>query len=266
MSSIKVDRMSPSALRELGMSLEYVRPDPKRTRDGYMEPRVRNVAIGSATAHRSHRKHRSSPSTRRHRGSEEDEVVYHHSSSHRSSRELDSALAQASVSSRGTSQDLAVRPRRVRTHQLPSPPPEDFQYRRGQVELVPRALGAHTSQDLQGFGAWCEPIASSQQQVSAGSSYNYEDAPQSTRSRRDSICIAPSTPRDRLLPTPDLSPLPTHFVFCPCCVDEEGRINETWHMAGPEKMDTQCRLPLMVSPVTRVVILTSGSGICNGIH
>jgi hypothetical protein len=65
---------------------------------------------------------------------------------------------------------------------------------------------------------------------------------------------------------PELSPLPTHFVFCPCCVDEEGRINETWHMAGPEKMETQCRLPLMVRAFTCVVILTNGSGICNGIH
>lgn len=221
------------------MSLDYGRADTKRSRETYMEPRVRTAAIDNVMAHRSHSKHRSGPSTKRHRCSEEGEAVHHHSSSRRSSRELDSVLAQASVSSRGTSQDLAVRPRRVRAHQLPSPPPEDFHYRRGQVELVPRTHGSHTSRDLQGFGAWCEPIASPQQQVFAGSSYNYEDASQSTRSRRDSISIAPSTPRDRLLPMPELSPLPTHFVFCPCCVDEEGRINETWHMAGPEKMETQ---------------------------
>ncbi|ETS06780.1 hypothetical protein M419DRAFT_23349 [Trichoderma reesei RUT C-30] len=164
MSSIAVDRRSPTSLRELGMSLDYGRADTKRSRETYMEPRVRTAAIDNVMAHRSHSKHRSGPSTKRHRCSEE---------------------------------------------------------------------------DLQGFGAWCEPIASPQQQVFAGSSYNYEDASQSTRSRRDSISIAPSTPRDRLLPMPELSPLPTHFVFCPCCVDEEGRINETWHMAGPEKMETQ---------------------------
>ncbi|KAH0494544.1 hypothetical protein TgHK011_001161 [Trichoderma gracile] len=239
MSSIKVDRMSPTSLRQLGMSLDHGRADTKRTREGYMEPRVRNAANDNAMAHKSHSKHHSGRSTKRHRCSEGGEAVHHHSSSHRSSRELDSVLAQASVSSRGTSQDLAVRPRRVGTHHLPSPPPEDFQYRRGQVELVPRALGSRTSRDLQGFGAWCDPIASPPQQVFAGSTYNYEDAPQSTRGRRDSISIAPSTPRDRLLPTPELSPLPTHFVFCPCCVDEDGRINETWHMAGPEKMETQ---------------------------
>ncbi|KAL6880815.1 hypothetical protein J3F83DRAFT_719915 [Trichoderma novae-zelandiae] len=250
MSSIKVDRMSPSSSRGLVMSLDYSKADTKRTRVANKEPRVSNIAIDDAMSHRSHRQHRSSLSTKRHRYSDEDEAVHHHSSSHRSSRELDSVLVQASVSSRGTSQDLAVRPRRVRTQQLPSPPPEDFQYRRGQVEPVPSAIGAQRSRDLQGFGAWCDPVASPQQQVFAGSPYSYEDVPQSTRSRRDSICIAPSTPRDRLLPTPELSPMPTHFVFCPCCVDEEGRINETWHMAGHEKMDTQCRLPLMVSPAT----------------
>ncbi|PTB67694.1 hypothetical protein BBK36DRAFT_1197598 [Trichoderma citrinoviride] len=243
--------LSPSSSRELVMGLDYSRADTKRAREGYMEPRVRNVAIANAMAHRSHGHHRSGSSTKRYRPSEGGEAVHHHSSSHRSSRELDSVLAQASVSSRGTSQDLALRPRRARTHQLPSPPPEDFPYRHGQVEPVPRAIGTQTSRDLQGFGAWCDPIASPQQQVFAGSPYSYEDAPQSTRSRRDSISIAPSTPRDRLLPMPELSPMPTHFVFCPCCVDEEDRINETWHMAGPEKMDTQRRLPLMDSRVSR---------------
>ncbi|KAL7810858.1 hypothetical protein V8C26DRAFT_409563 [Trichoderma gracile] len=175
MSSIKVDRMSPTPLRQLGMSLDHGRVDTKSTREGFMDPRVRNAANDNAMAHKSHSKHHSGRSTKRHRRSEEGEAVHHHSSSHRSSR----------------------------------------------------------------FGAWCDPIASPPQQVFAGSTYNYEDAPQSTRGRRDSISIAPSTPRDRLLPTPELSPLPTHYVFCPCCVDEDGRINETWHMAGPEKMETQ---------------------------
>ncbi|KAH6610048.1 hypothetical protein Trco_000068 [Trichoderma cornu-damae] len=75
-----------------------------------------------------------------------------------------------------------------------------------------------------------------QQGLPTESPYSSEEISQSRRANRFD---APSTPRDRLLPTPELSPMPTHFVFCPCCVEEEGRINETWHMAGHEKMDTQ---------------------------
>ncbi|KAL7944195.1 hypothetical protein V8C42DRAFT_326116 [Trichoderma barbatum] len=238
MSSINMDRMSLRSPREIVMSLDNNRTDTRRTREGHMEPRIHNAPIDDLMPHKSHRSHGSGHSTKRRRHSEVDEAVDQHSSSHRASRELDSVLVQPSVSSRGgRSQDLAWEPRRPRKHHLPSPPPDESQrYRRGHVEPFPGATGTQRSRDLRGFGAWCDPIAMPQQELFAEIPYESEEIAQSRRSNRSN---APSTPRDRLLPMPELSPMPTHFVFCPCCVDEEGRINETWHMAGHEKMDTQ---------------------------
>lgn len=231
------------------MSLDYSKADTRRTRESYMESRIHNAAIDDLMPHGSHRDYRSGPSTKRRRYSEADEAVDQHSSSHRSSRELDSVLVQPSVSSRGVrSQDLAREHRRSRKHHLPSPPPDETQrYRRVQAESFASATRAQRNRDLRGFGAWCDPIAVPQQELFDESPYIREDIPQSRRTTRSN---APSTPRNRPLPTPELSPMPTHFVFCPCCVDEEGRINETWHMAGHEKMDTQCKPPLGASPVT----------------
>ncbi|EHK24266.1 uncharacterized protein TRIVIDRAFT_198888 [Trichoderma virens Gv29-8] len=235
-----MDRMSLCSPRDLVMSLDYHRADPRRTRDSHMESRIHNAAIDDLMPHKSHRDYRSAHSTKRRRYSEEYEAADQYSSSHRSSRELDSVLVQPSVSSssRGVrSQELAREPRKSRKHHLPSPPPDESQrYRRGQVEPFPSATRTERSRDLRGFGAWCDPIAVPQQELLAETPYDDEEFAQSRRSNRSN---APSTPRDRLLPMPELSPMPTHFEFCPCCVDEEGRINETWHMAGHEKMDTQ---------------------------
>ncbi|KAL7929644.1 hypothetical protein V8C35DRAFT_314876 [Trichoderma chlorosporum] len=238
MSSINSDRMSLSSPRDLAMSRDYHRADTRRSRDSYMAPRIHNMAIDEFMSHRSHKDDRSGHSTKRRRYSEEDEAVGRHSSSHRSSRELDSILAQPSVSSRGgRSQDPAREPRRSRKYHLPSPPPEEpQQFRRSQIEPLPSAPRVERSRDLRGFGAWCDPIVVPQQELFAEAPY---DSVEIARSRGSSRYNAPSTPRDRLLPMPELSPMPTHFEFCPCCVDEEGRINETWHMAGHEKMDTQ---------------------------
>lgn len=241
--------LSPSSSRELVMSLDYDRSDLRRVRDSGMERRAHNAPIDDSRPHRSHRDHHSGPLSKRRRCSEADEAVDHHSS-HRSSRDLDSVWVEPSVSSRGVrSQDFARNPRK---YQLPSPPPDESQqYRRGHVEPLPSASRAQRSRDLRGFGAWCDPIAVPQQPLLAESPYTGEEIFQSSRASRSNV---PSTPRDRLLPTPELSPMPTHFTFCPCCVDEEGRINETWHMAGHEKMDTQCKPPPGASPATLVVI------------
>ncbi|KAM0257353.1 hypothetical protein ACHAQJ_004440 [Trichoderma viride] len=231
-------RMSPSSPRERVMSLDFSGAHGRRARESYMESRLHNAAIDDSRSYRHHREHRSDSSSKRRRYSEADEAVDQYPSSHRSSRELDSILVEPSVSSRGVrSHDSTREPRRATKYHLPSPPPDESQqYRRGQVEFLPSATRAQRSRDLRGFGAWCDPIAVPQQQLLAESAYNSEDFSQS---RIMSRFNAPSTPRDRLLPTPELSPMPTHFVFCPCCVDEEGRINDTWHMAGHEKMDTQ---------------------------
>ncbi|RFU77257.1 hypothetical protein TARUN_4980 [Trichoderma arundinaceum] len=230
--------MSPSSSRELAMSLGYSRADIRRARDGHMESRIHNGANDDSRSHKSHREYHSGPSMKRRRYSEAHEAVDQYSSSHRSSHELDSVLVEPSVSSRGArSQDLTREPRKPRRYHLPSPPPDESQrYRRGQVDPLPSAARAQRSRDLRGFGAWCDPIAVPQQGLLSESPYNSEEISQS---RRTSRFNAPSTPRDRLLPTPELSPMPTHFVFCPCCGDEEDRINETWHMAGHEKMETQ---------------------------
>jgi hypothetical protein len=224
------------------MSLDFNRADGRRARETYMESRTHSAAIDDSRSYRNHREHRSGSSTKRRRYSEADEAVDQYPSSYRSSRELDSVLVEPSVSSRGVrSHDSTREPRRIREYHLPSPPPDEpQQYRRGQIEFLPSATRAQRSRDLRGFGAWCDPIAAPQQQLLTERAYNSEDILQSRRTNRSN---APSTPRDRLLPTPELSPMPTHFVFCPCCVDEEGRINETWHMAGHEKMDTQCKPP-----------------------
>ncbi|KAL7792134.1 hypothetical protein V8C37DRAFT_380863 [Trichoderma ceciliae] len=238
MSSINMGRMSPSSPRELVMRLDYGGADIRRARESYMEPRIHNASIDDSRSHRSHRDHRSGPRTKRRRYSEADEAVDQHSSSYRSSRELDSVLVEASVSSRGVrNKDFAKEPRRPRNYHLPSPPPDESQrYHRGPAEPLSGASRAQRNRDLRGFGAWCDPIAVPQQELLVESPYSSEDISQGRRTNRSN---APSTPRDRLLPTPELSPMPTHFVFCPCCVEEEGRINETWHMAGHEKMDTQ---------------------------
>ncbi|UKZ80315.1 hypothetical protein TrVFT333_008073 [Trichoderma virens FT-333] len=218
MSSINMDRMSLCSPRDLVMSLDYHRADPRRTRDSHMESRIHNAAIDDLMPHKSHRDYRSAHSTKRRRYSEEYEAVDQYSSSHRSSRELDSVLKVQETPSA-----------------LPSPD-ESQRYRRGQVESFPSATRTERSRDLRGFGAWCDPIAVPQQELLAETPYDDEEFAQGRRSNRSN---APSTPRDRLSPMPELSPMPTHFEFCPCCVDEEGRINETWHMAGHEKMDTQ---------------------------
>lgn len=240
MSSINMDMMSLSPPRERVMSLDYHRADTRRTRLSRMEPRIHNAAFEDLMPQKSHRDYRSGHSTKHSRYSEEYEAVDQHSSSHRSSRELDSVLVQPSVSSRGVrSQDLARESRKSRKHHLPSPPPdESHRYRRGQVESFSSASRAERSRDLRGFGAWCDPIVVPQEELFAEDPYDKEEIAQSRRSNRSN---APSTPRDRLLPMPELSPMPTHYEFCPCCIQEEGRINETWHMAGHEKMDTQCK-------------------------
>lgn len=60
--------------------------------------------------------------------------------------------------------------------------------------------------------------------------------------RLGSLGRMPGAPREPLLPPPELSPMSTHYVFCPCCGDEDDRINDTWRMAGKEKMNAQCTL------------------------
>lgn len=233
-----MDRMSPRS-PEFLTTFVSDKAAGRRVLESHPRHRAQNVAIDDSTSYRNHRDYYSGSSTKRLRYSGADEAA-DQLSSHHSSRELDSLLIEASVSSRGArSHGSTKEPRR---HHLPSPPPDESQhYRRGQVEVFPGATRARRSRDLQGFGAWSDHIAlPQQQQLLTESAYNDEDIFQSRRMSRSSI---PDTPRDWLLPTPDLSPMPTHYTFCPCCVDEESRINDTWHMAGKEKMHTQSKLP-----------------------
>ncbi|KAL6910170.1 hypothetical protein GGI43DRAFT_378163 [Trichoderma evansii] len=207
----------------------------RRVLESHSRYQAQNAAIDDSRSYRNQRDYYSGSSSKRLRYSGADEAV-DQLSSHRSSREIDSLLIEASVSSRGARSHGSIKePRR---YHLPSPPPDESQhYRRGQVEVFPGATRARRSRDLQGFGAWSDHVAlPQQQQLLTESAYNDEDIFQNKRMSRSSI---PDTPRDWLLPTPELSPMPTHYTFCPCCVDEDSRINDTWHMAGKEKMHTQ---------------------------
>ncbi|KAK2778827.1 hypothetical protein CKAH01_11601 [Colletotrichum kahawae] len=53
--------------------------------------------------------------------------------------------------------------------------------------------------------------------------------------------LPPRAPRIPRLRTPDLAPLSTHVQFFPCLGDEreEDRVNETWYLAGRERVDSQ---------------------------
>lgn len=229
-----MDRMSPRS-PEFLTAFVSDKAGGRRVLESHPRYRAQNAATEDSTSYRNHRDYYSGSSTKRLRYSGADEAA-DQLSSHHSSRELDSLLIEASVSSRGArSHGSTKEPRR---YHLPSPPPDESQhYRCGQVEVFPGATRARRSRDLQGFGAWSDHIAlPQQQQLLTESAYNDEDIFQSRRMSRSSI---PDTPRDWLLPTPELSPMPTHYTFCPCCVDEESRINDTWHMAGKEKMHTQ---------------------------
>ncbi|OLN81495.1 hypothetical protein CCHL11_10313 [Colletotrichum chlorophyti] len=56
----------------------------------------------------------------------------------------------------------------------------------------------------------------------------------------DEVPSAPMAPRIPRLHTPDLAPLSTDIQFFPCHDEEvEDRINETWYLAGREKIDKQ---------------------------
>lgn len=48
-------------------------------------------------------------------------------------------------------------------------------------------------------------------------------------------------PQGFRLPTPDLSPMPTGYEFCPCCEngDEQETINAAWYRGKRAKMDAQ---------------------------
>lgn len=81
--------------------------------------RVQSAAIDDSRSYRHHRDSHPGSSAKRLRYSGADEAV-DQASSHRSSRELDSLLIEASVSSRGARSHGSIRePRR---HHLPSPP------------------------------------------------------------------------------------------------------------------------------------------------
>lgn len=239
MNSINMERMSPRSPEFLTTFVTDKGSGRRVVLESQSRYRVQSAAIDDARSYRHHRDSYSGSSAKRLRYSGADEAV-DRPSSHRSSRELDSLLIEASVSSRGARSHGSTRePRR---NHLPSPPPDESQhYRRGQVEVFPGASRARRSRDLQGFGAWSDHVAlPQQQQLLTESAYNDEDIFQSRRISRSSI---PDTPRDWLLPAPELSPMPTHYTFCPCCVDEDSRINDTWHMAGKEKMHTQSKTP-----------------------
>lgn len=236
-----MNRMSPRS-PEFVTAFVSDKGSGRRVHESQLRYRVQNVAIDGSTSYRNHRDYYSGSSTKRLRYSEADEAADQRSS-HRSSRELDSLLNEASVSSRGARSHGSIQePRR---HHLPSPPPDESQhYRRGQVDVFQGATRARRSRDLQGFGAWSDHIASphQQQHLLTESAYNDEEVFQSRRMSRSSV---PDTPRDWLLPTPELSPMSTHYTFCPCCgdEDEDSCINNTWHMAGKEKMHTQSKPP-----------------------
>ncbi|KAF0318613.1 hypothetical protein GQ607_014164 [Colletotrichum asianum] len=53
--------------------------------------------------------------------------------------------------------------------------------------------------------------------------------------------LPPRAPRIPRLRTPDLAPLSTDVQFFPCLGDEreEDRVNETWYLAGRERVDSQ---------------------------
>lgn len=239
MSSINMERMSPRSPEFLTTFVSDKGSGRRVVLESHSRYRVQSAAIDDTRSYRHHRDSYSGSSAKRLRYSGADEAV-DEPSSHRSSRELDSLLIEPSISSRGARSHGSIRePRR---HHLPSPPPDEPRhYRRGHVEVFPGATRARRSRDLQGFGAWSDHVAlPQQQQLLTESAYNDEDIFQSRRMSRSRI---PDTPRDWLLPTPELSPMPTHYTFCPCCEDEDCRINDTWHMAGKEKMHTQSKPP-----------------------
>ncbi|KAL7921823.1 hypothetical protein ACQKWADRAFT_294542 [Trichoderma austrokoningii] len=244
MTSINMDMMSPRSPEFFTTFVSNKGNGRRAVVESQSRHRVRNAAIDDTRSYGKHRDSYSGPPAKRLRYSEADEGA-DQPWSHRSSRELDSLLIEASASSRrAKSHGSTAEPSR---HHLPSPPPDGSQhYRRGHVEVFPGATRARRRRDLHGIGAWSEHVAlpppppppqqQQQQQLLTESAYNGEDTFQSRRVSRLSI---PETPRDWLLPTPDLSPMPTHYMFCPCCEHEDSRINDTWHMEGKEKMHAQ---------------------------
>ncbi|KAK5987062.1 hypothetical protein PT974_11179 [Cladobotryum mycophilum] len=237
MSFMTTGMMSPSdTSRGLVRSHGHPRSGTRSAQQDWSEPRRYHSASSGFTTQKDHREPLSSLRTKRCRVVEVDDVVSlveEDMWSRGSSREFGSVVAEPSDwSSGGRDRGMARRSATGRKIRLPSPPPDESRRFRCPSPPAPE----RRARDLRGFGSWCEPVNVPSQTFSDELFYDHGEG-SSTRGREQSR--PPRTPRERLLSTPELSPMSTHFTFCPCCGDEEDRINDTWCMRSKDRMDSQ---------------------------
>jgi len=109
-----------------------------------------------------------------------------------------------------------------------------------------------TAHAMSSIGAWSEPSPYRALQLPPDV---FEDA--RAKGSQPSLPTPPMTPDIGRLGTPDLAPMAFDVEFCACGDCQEDCVSDTWHLAGRDKYDVQCKYRLC--PWRWILLARTGS-------